>query len=121
MNNTYFFTLADSCIRSFEFWSIIGLFTLRIAANSFAIFFSHAKTAKLPLSFLALHNVKLCTVTDVRMTGQQGLYVVQGRVVQSWVKIPRVSAKFEFRYESLKSKFRLTLFVNKLMNGCSSE
>ena len=36
----------------------------------------------------------------------------QGRVVWSWVKIPQdISAKFEFRYESLKSKFNLILFV----------
>ena len=36
----------------------------------------------------------------------------QGRVVWSWVKITQdISAKFEFRYESLKSKFNLILFV----------
>ena len=45
----------------------------------------------------------------------------QGRVAQSWVKITpaRVSAKFEFKYESLWSKYILTLFVNKLMIQCS--
>ena len=31
----------------------------------------------------------------------------------------RVSSKFEFRYESLKSKFSLILFVNNLMIGYS--
>ena len=31
----------------------------------------------------------------------------------------RVSSKFEFRYESLKSTFSLILFVNKLIIGCS--
>ena len=31
----------------------------------------------------------------------------------------KVSAKFEFRCESLKSKFSLIHFVNKLMIGCS--
>ena len=35
---------------------------------------------------------------------------VLGRVVQSWV-----SAKFELRYESLKSKFSLILFAYNLM------
>ena len=35
------------------------------------------------------------------------------------VKITWVSAKFEFRFESLKSKFSLILSVSKLMIGCS--
>jgi len=34
---------------------------------------------------------------------------------------PRVSAKFEFRYESLKSKFSFILFAHKLMIGCSKK
>ena len=37
-----------------------------------------------------------------------------GRIVQSWVKITMVSAKVEFRYERLKSKFSLIHFVNKV-------
>ena len=43
----------------------------------------------------------------------------QGRVVQSRVKIPRVSARFEFRFESLKSISVIILFVYKLMIGSS--
>ena len=46
--------------------------------------------------------------------------------VPSWVGMfkarltqPRVSTKFEFRYESLKSKFSLILFVYNLMIGYS--
>ena len=41
---------------------------------------------------------------------------VLGRVVQSWV-----SAKFELRYESLKSKFSLILFAYNLMIGYSKK
>ena len=41
--------------------------------------------------------------------------------VQSRVKIIRGCAKFEFKYESLKSKFRLIHFVLNLMNGCSKK
>ena len=33
--------------------------------------------------------------------------------------LSRVSAKFEFRYQNLKSKFRLILFVDKLVIGSS--
>ena len=43
----------------------------------------------------------------------------QGPVVQSWVKIPRVSARLEFRFESLKRISVLILFVYKLMIGSS--
>ena len=32
------------------------------------------------------------------------IIMIHGRVVQSWVNITRVSARFEFWYESLKSK-----------------
>ena len=32
---------------------------------------------------------------------------------------PRLSAKFEFRCESLKSKFSVIHFVKKLIIGCS--
>ena len=42
-------------------------------------------------------------------------FTLQGHVVQSWVKITRVSAKFEFRYESLRSKISIILFVDNLM------
>ena len=43
-----------------------------------------------------------------------------GGVVQSWVKITQgYSAKFEFRFESIKSKFSLILSVNRLMIGGS--
>ena len=42
-----------------------------------------------------------------------------GRVVQSWVKITQVSARFEFRFESLESISVLILFVYKLMIGSS--
>ena len=35
--------------------------------------------------------------------------MIQGRVVQSWVNITRVSARFEFGYESLKSKLIIHL------------
>ena len=35
------------------------------------------------------------------------------------LRLSRLSAKFELRYERLKSKFSLILFVNKLMIGCS--
>ena len=38
-------------------------------------------------------------------------FFLQRRVVQSWVKITQCSSKFEFRYESLKSKFRFVLFI----------
>ena len=34
---------------------------------------------------------------------------------------PRVSAKFKFRYESLKSKFSFILFAYNLMIGCSKK
>ena len=47
------------------------------------------------------------------------MHALQGRVVQSWVKITRVSAKFELRFESLKSISALILFVYKLMIGSS--
>ena len=43
-----------------------------------------------------------------------------GGVVQSWVKITQgYSAKFEFRFDSIKSKFSLILSVNRLMIGGS--
>ena len=42
-------------------------------------------------------------------------FVHLGRVVQ------RVSAKFDFRYESLRSKFSFILFANNLMIGCSKK
>ena len=32
------------------------------------------------------------------------IIMIQGRVVKSWVNITRVSSRFEFWYESLKSK-----------------
>ena len=41
------------------------------------------------------------------------------KVSQSWIKITWFSAKFEFRFESFKSKFTLILSVSKLMTGCS--
>ena len=41
------------------------------------------------------------------------------KVSQSWTKITWFSAKFEFRFESFKSKFTLILSVSKLMIGCS--
>ena len=44
---------------------------------------------------------------------------VLGRVVQSYVKITRVIARFELRFESLKSISVLILFVYKLMIGSS--
>ena len=44
-----------------------------------------------------------------------------GQDVKSWVKIIQGCAKFEFKYESLKSKFRLIHFVLNLMNGCSKK
>ena len=44
---------------------------------------------------------------------------VQGRVVRSWVKITKVSARFDFRFEPLKSISVLILFVYKLMIGSS--
>ena len=37
----------------------------------------------------------------------------QGQVVQSWVKITRVSSKFEFRYENLKSKIQFNSFCQQ--------
>ena len=42
-----------------------------------------------------------------------------GRVVQSWVKITQGLVRNLNSDESLKSKFSLILFVNKLMIGCS--
>ena len=47
------------------------------------------------------------------------LSLYQGWVVQSWVKITQHSAKFEFRYESFKSKFsfQFQLFVYNSMIG----
>lgn len=44
-----------------------------------------------------------------------------GQDVKSWVKIIQGCAKFEFKYESLKSKFRLIHFVLNLMNGYSKK
>ena len=52
-----------------------------------------------------------------RVTGitcEQVLWSALGRVVQSWV-----SARFEFRFESLKSISVLILFVYKLIIGSS--
>ena len=37
------------------------------------------------------------------------------------LRYPRVSSKFEFRYESLKSKFSLIIFVNNLLIGYSKK
>ena len=37
------------------------------------------------------------------------IIMIQGRVVQSWVNITRVSARFEFWCESLKSKLIIHL------------
>lgn len=49
-------------------------------------------------------------------------FTLQGHVVQSWVKITRVSAKFEFRYESLRCKFSFKiLLVYNLMIGRSKK
>ena len=45
-------------------------------------------------------------------------FIDLGWVVQSWVK-PKASARFEFRFESLKSISVLILFVYKLMIGSS--
>ena len=46
----------------------------------------------------------------------------QGRVVRSCVKTtPRISAKFEFRYESLESEFSSILFSYNLMIGYSKK
>lgn len=49
-----------------------------------------------------------------------GTHVIarDGRVLQSWVKTTQVSAKFEFRSESLRSKFSLIRFVYNLTRGC---
>ena len=44
-----------------------------------------------------------------------GRAFILGRVVQSWVKITQVGARFEFRFESLKSISVLIRFVHKLM------
>ena len=38
---------------------------------------------------------------------------------KAWLRKPGVSAKFKFRFESLKSKFSLILSLSKLMIGCS--
>ena len=46
---------------------------------------------------------------------------ILGRVVQSGVKITLVSEKFDFRYESLKSKFSLILLVCNLVIGSSKK
>ena len=49
------------------------------------------------------------------------IVVKWGRVVQSGVKITQGSAKFEFRYNSIKSKFSLILLVCNLVIGCSKK
>ena len=46
---------------------------------------------------------------------QRSVYLLLDQVVQSCFKITWVSAKFEFRFESLKSKFSLILSVSKFM------
>ena len=45
---------------------------------------------------------------------ESSLVKVQGRVIQSWVKVRTTTMKFEFRYESSKSKFTLIFFVSSL-------
>ena len=41
--------------------------------------------------------------------------------LKAGLRSPRVSAKFEFRYGSLKSKFSLILFSYNLKSGCSKK
>ena len=43
------------------------------------------------------------------------------RLFKAGLRYPRVSAKFEFRVESLNSKFSLILFVYNLMIGYSKK
>ena len=45
----------------------------------------------------------------------------RAELFKAGLRWPRVSSKFEFRYESLKSKFSWILFVNSLMIGYSKE
>ena len=45
----------------------------------------------------------------------------QGQFVQTWVKITRVSAKFECRYESLKRTFSLIILAYNLLIECSKK
>ena len=72
-------------------------------------------------SFQVLLGVWLPTILGTLFEGNPHAIIeeYQGRVVQSWVKITLVSAKFEIRHECLKSKFSLIPSVNKLMIGCS--
>ena len=51
--------------------------------------------------------------------GWLGIISHLGQVVQSWVKITRVSARFEFRFENFKSISAWILFVYELMIGSS--
>ena len=65
-------------------------------------------------------NYWVGNLTLQTLTCQTGFnYTIQGRVVQSWVKITQGSARFEFTFESLKSISVLILFVYKLIIGSS--
>ena len=45
--------------------------------------------------------------------------VIWAGLFKAGLRQPGVSAKFKFRFESLKSKFSLILSLSKLMIGCS--
>ena len=48
-------------------------------------------------------------------------FALWAELFKAGLRYPRVSSKFEFRYESLKSKFSLIIFVNNLMIGYSKK
>ena len=63
--------------------------------------------------FWATWSVRLGYVTENELTERDWENAVQG--------LCKVSAKFELRYESLKSKFSLILFAFNLMTGYSKK
>ena len=63
--------------------------------------------------FWVTWSVRLGYVTENELTERDWENAVQG--------LGKVSAKFELRYESLKSKFSLILFAFNLMTGYSKK
>ena len=49
------------------------------------------------------------------------LLFIRAELFKAGLSSPRISVKFEFRYESLKSKFNFIIFAYNLIIGCSKK
>ena len=68
--------------------------------------------------FTVTHSCQISKIKHFKKT-YYASKIARAGLFKAGLRYPTVSAKFEFRYESLKIKFSLIPFVSKLMIGCS--